>query len=192
MRWIFITATTLWLFVLAATGAWANELSLLLDQVAALNISRGGYVLGKPLTDEQRLTARQHSETIDNPNLFKFKDGRLYIVALKETDRVIILYEDHVGATRKQIQDFVGNLFLDYGKPTVFSHDKVIYWAWNQEGTISSEAFKAAKKKRDPPTILATVKLNSSVPIMDAKGDKSSGNIYYIVSSDPALKLIKE
>lgn len=177
---------------MGAAGVSANELSLLLDQVAALNISREGFVLGKALTDEQKQTARRHPQKIDNPRLFKFKDGLLYIVGLKESNRIIIMYEEYDGSSRKQIQDFVGNLFLDFGKPTVFSHDKVIYWAWDQEGLITSESFKAAKKRRDPPSVLATVKLNSSVPIMNTKGDQASGNVYYIVSSDPALKLIKE
>ena len=179
------------LFVSSYADASPNELTDVLDRVAVLNIDRNGYTLGKALTDAQKNTVRRHPVEIDNPNLYKFKDGGLYIVTEKTTDRVIIMYEQYDETSRKEIRELVGTLFLDFGEPTVFTHDKVIYWAWGQNGKFSSEAFKTAKKKKQPLKVSATVKLNSSLEIMGAKEDKEPGSVYYIVSSDPALKLIQ-
>jgi len=179
------------LFVSCSAGEPSTELTQHLDSVAALNISRNGYILGKALTDTQKKPARQNLVEIDNPQLFKFKDGDLYIVAGKNNDRVIIIYEQHDDISQKKAQDLVGTLFLDFGEPTVFSHDKVIYWAWGENGRISNEAYKSAKNNQDPLNVLATVKLNSTIKIMEAKEAQASGNIYYIISSDPVLKLIQ-
>ena len=191
MKLISLTLTTLLLFVSSYADASPNELTDLLDRVAVLNIGRNGYILGKALTDAQKDTARRDSVEIENSNLSKFRDGDLYIVTEKTTDRVIIMYEQYDETSRKEIRELVGTLFLDFGEPTVFTHDKVIYWAWGQNGKFSSEAFKTAKKKQQPLKILVTVKLNSSLKIMGAREDKEPGSVYYIVSSDPALKLIQ-
>jgi hypothetical protein len=60
------------------------------------------------------------------------------------------MYEQHDQASRKEIQALGGALFLDFGEPTVFTHDKVIYWAWGQSGKFSSDDFKTAKKSNTP------------------------------------------
>jgi len=179
------------LFGFGYAGASANELIDLLDRVATLNIARSSYILGKVLTNGQKNAAQNYPLEIENPNLYKFKDGGLYIVADKITDRVIIMYEQHDQTSRKEIQALVGTLFLDFGEPTVFTHDKVIYWAWGQSGKFSSDAFKTAKKKQQPLEVMATVKLNSTLKIMGAEEDNEPGSVYYIVSSDPILKLIQ-
>jgi len=191
MKSIILILATLLLFVSSYAGASPNKLTDLLDRVAALNIGRNGYTLGKALTDAQKDAARRHPVEIENPHLFKFEDGSLSIVTEKTTDRVLIMYEQHDEASKKEIRELVGTLFLDFGEPTVFTHDKVIYWAWGQNGKFSSEAFKTAKKKKQSLKVLVTVKLNSSRKIMGAREDKEPGSVYYIVSSDPALKLIK-
>ena len=191
MRLIIIIATTLWLFVAGVTAA-PPDVDLLLDEVAVLDIGYRGYVLGKALTISQKDIARRNHLEIDNQRLFKFKDGNLHVVGLQENSRVIIMYESYDGVTRNEIKDLVGNLFLEFGKPTVFSHDKVIYWAWNKKGFIASEAFDAAKKKHKPPKVIATVKLNSTVGIMNVKSKEPSGDVYFIISSDPVLKVINK
>jgi len=191
MKSIILIVTILLLFVSSYAGASPDKLTDLLDHVAVLNIGRSGYILGKALTDVQKDTGRRHPVEIENPHLFKFKDDGLYIVAEKSTDRVIIMYEQHDEASRKEIRELVGTLFLDFGEPTVFTHDKVIYWAWGQNGKFSSEAFNTAKKKQQPLNVLATVKLNSSLKIMEPEEDKASGSVYYIFSSNSALRLIQ-
>ncbi len=189
MRLIIIVVVTSCLFSAGVT-ATPPEVDLLLDQVADLKIGRSGYLLGKPLSESQKKMAHRHRLKIDNPELFKFKDGNLNIIGLQENSRVLIMYESYDAISRKEIQDLVGNLFLEYGKPTVFSHDKVIYWAWNKKGFIASEVFETAKKNKKPPKVIATVKLNSTVEIMNVKSKKSSGDAYFIISSEPVLKVI--
>ncbi len=191
MKFIPLTLAILLLFVSSYAGESSDRLIVLFDRVAMLNIDRNGYVLGKALTDIQKNTARLNPVEIDNPHLFKFKDNDLYIVAEKATDRVVIMYMQHEKATRKKIKEIAGNLFLDFGEPTVFSHDKIIYWAWGENGIFSNDAFKTAKDNQTPLHILATVKLNSSLEIMGVKDDNTLGRVYYIVSSNPILKLIQ-
>jgi hypothetical protein len=84
----------------------------------------------------------------------------------------------------------VGTLFFDFGDPTVMAHDKTIYWAFDEKGKISEEQYREAKANREPLKTLATVKLDSSRKIMDDSDPEEDGSVYYIVSSEPILKLI--
>ena len=168
----------------------SDKLSNLLGQVESLNISRGGYTLGKVLTDSQKATALKHPEEAANPLTFKFKDGDLYVVADKATDRVVILYERYEAATIKKVQALVGDLTLDFGDPTVMAHDKIIYWAFGPEGKLSEKQYRNDKEVKKKLNILATVKLNSDIKIVGKSDLSKVGNIYYMISSDPVLKLM--
>ena len=168
-----------------------DNLSDLLAQVEILNIYREGYTLGKVLTEGQRATALKHPVEAANPWTFKFKDGDLYVVADKATDRVVILYERYEATTRKQVQALVGSLSLNFGDPTVMAHDKIIYWVFGPEGKLTREQYKKAKQADGKLNILATVKLNSSMKIMGDATRADEGSVYYIISSEPVLKLIK-
>ena len=169
----------------------SDNLSYLLGQVEKLDISRGGYTLGKGLTDGQRATALKHPVEAANPWTFKFRDGDLYVVADKATDRVVILYERYEATTRKQVQALVGSLSLDFGDPTVMAHDKIIYWVFSPEGKLTRAQYKKAKQADGKLNILATIKLNSSMKIMRDSTRSDEESVYYIISSEPALKLIK-
>ncbi len=169
----------------------SDKLSNLLVQVERLNISRGDYTLGKVLTDGQRAIAQKHPEDAANPWTFKFKDGDLNVVADKATDRVVILYERKESTTIKKVQALVGALYLDFGDPTVMAHDTIIYWVFGPEGKLTREQYKKAKKAGGKLNILATVKLNSSMKIMGDSTRSGEGSVYYIISSEPVLKLIK-
>jgi hypothetical protein len=191
MKIIPLVFTILLLSISGYADESTDKLADLLDRVASLKIERRGYVLGRALTGIQKETARRNPVAIDNPRLMKFRDHDLYIVAEKATGSVIIMYEQYDNATRKRIREITGNLFLDFGEPTVFSHDKIIYWAWGANGLFSGDAFQTAKDNQTPLSILATVKLNSSLEIMGAGDDNERGRVYYIVSSDPILKRIQ-
>jgi len=167
-----------------------DNLSDLLAQVEKLNISRGGYTLGKKLENGQRTTARQNAVEAASPWIFKFKDGDLFVVADKATGRVIILYERYETTTMKKVRDLVGSLFLDFGDPTVMAHDKIIYWVFGPEGKLSKAQYEKAKQTDGKLNILATVKLNSDVGIVEDSTQPGEKNVYYIISSEPALKLI--
>ncbi len=169
----------------------SDKLSDLLGKVERLNISRGDYTLGKKLTDGQRATALKHPVEAANPWTFKFKDGDLYVVADKATDKVVILYERYAATTIKKIQALVGSLSFDFGDPTVMAHNKIIYWVFDPEGKLTREQYEKAKQADGKLNILATVKLNSSMKIMGDSIRSDEGSVYYIISSEPALKLIK-
>ncbi len=191
MNFTFLKIAILILFLLPFSSACSSDkLSDLLGQVESLNISRGGYTLGKVLTDSQKATALKHPEEAANPLTFKFKDGNLHVVADKATDRIVILYERYEVATVKKVQALVGDLTLDFGDPTVMAHDKIIYWAFGPEGKLSEEQYRNDKDVKKKLDILATVKLNSDIKVLE-KGDSAKiGDIYFIISSEPVLKLM--
>ena len=180
------------LLVVAACSPKADEISDLFRRVEKLNIQRGDYILAKALTDNQKETAQRHAAETPSPGTYKFNDADLFVVVDKATDRVLVLYERYEPIGREKIRELVGNLFFDFGDPTVMAHDKTIYWAFDEKGKISEQQYRATKEKQQPLKTLATVKLDSSHKIMGDNGDVQNGSVYYIVSSEPLLKLIEK
>jgi hypothetical protein len=174
----------------AACTCSADEFADLSNRVEKLNIRRNDYTLGKVLTDKQKKTAQGKAQEKVGSGTYKFKDNDLYVVADKATDRVLILYERYEPASRQKIRELVGTLFFDFGDPTVIAHDKTIYWAFDENGKISEEQYREAKATKKPLQTLATVKLDSSRKIMDDSDLEEDGSVYYIVSSEPILKLL--
>jgi len=170
----------------------AGELEDLFASVEALNITRGGYVLCKPLSPEQQAAAHKNLEEANSKKVYKFKDDGLNIVADKSTNRVLVLFEQFEQIGQAGVQNLVGDLFMAYEDPTVSAHDQVVYWAWGKKGKFTADQFNLAKEKKKALAILATVKLNSDIKIMDKTGAQAKGNAYYIISSDPLLKFFKE
>ena len=168
----------------------ADEFTDLYTRVEKLNIRRNDYTLGKVLTDKQKQTARRNAQEEAVPGTYKFKDNDLYVVADKDTDRVLILYERYEPASAKKIRDLVGALFFDFGDPTVMAHDKTIFWAFDEKGKISEEQYREAKATKKPLKTLVTVKLDSSHKILDSSDPGQNGSVYYTVSSGPILELI--
>jgi len=192
MRYFVSLILILLLLTSPCSDAHSIEIEELLDRLAALNLNRHGYTLGRVLTDVQRKTALQYPIKVENSNIYKFQDGDLYIVAEKSTNRVIILYKQYDPAFREKIQKIVGTLFLDFGDPTIFVHDKIIYWAFGPKGKLSEQEYNKIKEEKGKLDILATLKLTSSLEIMKKNGDVNIGNVYYILSSPPVLRIINQ
>ncbi len=178
------------LSVATVCSSRADEFTDLCTRVEKLNIRRNDYTLGKVLSNKQKQTARRNAQEKAAPGTYKFKDNDLYVVADKATDRVVILYERYEPASKQKIRELVGTLFLDFGDPTVMAHDKIIYWAFDEKGKISEEQYRGVKATRKPLKTLATVKLDSSREITQDSDSVEDGSVYYIVSSEPILKLI--
>lgn len=181
------------LFLLSSL-AQANELNSLFGQVEKLKIERQGYVLGAALNQEQMKTAASNPIDANFSDTFKFKDKNLNIVAQKTSNRVLIIYEQFEDATQKEIQELIGDLYMNFDDPTVLAHDKVVYWAYTKKGIITSMEFDAARQDRKKLDILATVKFVSDINIMEKakESEPATGQVYYIISSDPILKLFKD
>jgi hypothetical protein len=169
----------------------ADEFADLFSRVEKLNIRRSEYTLGKVLTDKQKQTAQGNAQEKAGAGTYKFKDKDLYIVVDNATDRVLILYEHYEPASRKKIRELVGSLVFDFGDPTVMAHDKIIHWAFDERGKISEQQYRETKNKNRLLKTLATVKLGSSEKIMGNSSDMKGGSVYYIISSEPILKIIK-
>ncbi len=179
---IFVSA----LFFILPGLSQANELDALLDRVEKLNITKNGYTLGKALTPKQKEIARKNMLKSKTKGTYKFKDGNIFVIARKNTDRVLIIYESYEKIPGEKIKDVVGDIFFLFGDPTVMAHEKVIYWAFNDKGKISAKKYKKIKDAKNKLDVLATVKLSSSVAI--TKKNIPEGDIYYIIASDRALE----
>ncbi|WP_300455875.1 hypothetical protein [Desulfobacula sp.] len=180
------------LLCLMSVRLYANDLAPLFERVEALNIQRQGYVLGAVLNPEQLKTASANPMDAAAPDTVKFKDQNLVVVAQKSTHRILILYEEFETLTQPEIQDLIGDLYLQFDDPTVLAHDRVVYWAYGEKGKITAREFDTAGHDKRTLKILATVKCISDINIMEKGKDPSSGHVYYIISSDPILRLFKD
>jgi len=190
-KYFIFYLAVLFLFVVACSSQ-KDESSGLFEQVAKLGIQRNDYTLGQTLTDKQKEEAQRNAVEGASPGTYKFKVNDLYVVVDKKTDRVIIIYERYEPANREKIRELVGDLFFVLGEPTVMAHDKTIYWAFDTDGKMLEKTYKEAKDQKKAPEFLATVKLQSSHKIMDTADPVKDGNVYYIISSEPLLKLIEK
>ena len=168
-----------------------EKLTRLYDQVVSLHLERNGYTLGAPLTPAQEEMAVSHLVEGATPGTYKFMDGNLSVVADSTTHRVMLVFEKFDDVSGQAIHDLVGTLFMDYDEPTTSAHDKIVYWAYDTKGKITSEQFQEAKTRKQKLDILATVKLNSSIEVLGGKPAAEKGNVYYIISSPSVLELFK-
>jgi len=180
------------LLFLIACSSQTDEFTDLFLRVAKMKIQRNDYTLGETLTAMQKETARRNAVDAASPATYKFNDNSLFIVADKATDRVLIMYESYDPTSRGKVRELVGNLFFEFGDPTVMAHDKTIYWAFDETGKISEQQYRDSKEKKQPLKTLATVKLDSSHKIMDEGDDGKVRSVYYIVSSPPLLELLEQ
>ncbi len=175
-----------------ALPAFGGEIEELFSTIQSLAIERGGYVLCAELTETQKAFAQKNLQEANSKKVYKFQDKDLNIVADRATDRVLLIYQQFEGIDQPGIQNLVGELFIAYEDPTISAHDKVVYWAWGKKGKFTADQFEMAKEKKKKLAILATVKLNSDIKILDKTQTEAKGDAYYIISSDPLLKFFQD
>ncbi len=175
-----------------AGAAGAQEQDKLFNQVEKLKIQRQGYLLGAQLTKAQQKIAADNPLEAASKKIIKFRDNNLNIVADKETLRVLVMFEQFEKLSQQQVQEKVGELFMAYEDPTISAHDKVVYWAWGKKEKFTAAQFDMAREKKKPLVIIATVKFNSEIKIMDKNETQAVGDVYYIISSDPLLKFFQD
>lgn len=182
----------LMMLIFLFTGiALANDLKQLFQQVEELKIERKGYVLGTILNPVQIKTATFNMVDESSKDTYKFRDKNLFVVADKTSNRVLIIYEQFKDLTQKKTQDLIGDLYMSFDEPTVLAHDKRIYWAYTKKGKITSKEFDTAKQNKKKLDILAKIKFISDINIMEKIKENAKGQVSYIISSDPILKLFK-
>ncbi len=185
------------ILILATLGfaflAYADDsLFRLYHQVESLRLDCNGYTLGATLTQAQKQSAGYHQIVDAAPGTRKFMDGNLTVVTDDATGRILLLFEKFENVPAQSIHDLVGRLFMEYDAPTASAHDKLVYWAYGAQGKISSRQFQTAKENKKDLNILATVKLNSSLPVLGGKPDEAHGDVYYIISSPPILEQLAQ
>ncbi len=188
MKLIYKTALPALIFFAFTTIAIAQNLTDTFNSVESLNLTWKGYVLGAVLDESQKKTAELNPVNSTTPGTYKFNDNGLMVIADSSTDRVLILFEHFENIKQIKVQNLTGMLFMDFEEPTVSAHDKVVYWSFGKDGKFSAEAFENSKKNKKKLDILATVKLNSDIKIMEKGLDDQTGTVYYVISSDPLLK----
>jgi len=174
--------------------ARADDLNNLFAKVEKLKIERHGYVLGAALNKGQMKVAAANSVDASSKDTFKFKDKNIFVVAEKTSNRVLVIYEQFKDASQQKIQELIGELYMKFDDPTVLAHDKVVYWAYTKKEKITTQEFDTARQDKKKLDILATVKFISDINIMEKikESEPATGQVYYIISSDPILKFFKD
>jgi hypothetical protein len=169
-----------------------NTVADIYEKVESLKISWHGYTLGSQLSDSQKEIAEKNPLPSTASSTYKFRDKELTIVADSKTDRILIVFEIIENASQQKVRDMLGSLVIVFNDPTLSAHDKIVYWAYGENGKYSATQFEDAKEnvknEQETLTIIATVKLQSEVPIMEKGRDKASGRVYYIISSESLLR----
>lgn len=209
-RTFFIKRKVLFIFLLLLTPAFFLNQSFansapasqeeLISSVAKLQLGFGDYNICTILSKEQIAAAQKNLEADSYPGTYKFKDNDIYVVAGNTNNMVLALYKHQEKIDRDQMKSIISKLMSRFEEPTTMAHDKLVYWAYNQNGKISEETYLDAKQTGEI-NIIATVKLNSTEGIFP---DKTTGategspeskteaqplaDIYTLVSSQPILE----
>ena len=155
-------------------------------RVAALKVGINGYIIGARLTAAQKETAAAGISNDSYAGTYKFQDGDIFIVAASNDDTILAVFQRIEAADMDQAKVMVSGLMGLFGEPTTMAHDKLIYWAYTDEGKINEEAFNKLKEENKTVNILATVKFNSTFPITGDDPDSAETGInYFIISSAP-------
>ena len=183
---IIIPSVLLALLVFLLQTGHSNEMTgNLATQVASLELGMNGYDIGNKLTSMQKEIASDNISKDSYEGTYKFKDNDLFIIAAKNDDTILAVFQRNDKADMVQAKVMISGLILQYGEPTTMAHDKLIYWAYNSEGKISEETYNTFRADNKIVEILATVKFNSSFEITgENPAEEEEATNYFIISSD--------
>lgn len=167
--------------------------------VATLKLGFGDYILGKPLTTEQKDFSQKNSVEKSLKGTYKFQDGEVFVIAKNDDDMVIGIYKQYSGVTRDGVKVIVGDLMMQFDEPTTMAHDKLIYWAFDKSGRITQDSYDFAKQDGGSD-IIATVKFQSTVSIFPDPDPKETqeekvlpveenADLYVMITSNPLSKI---
>lgn len=147
-------------------------------EVSKLAIGYDDFIIGRKLTDEQKTLATQSTSKKTIKGTYKFRHGDFFVIADRKSDIVLGLLKEKKNAGREDVKKIIGELMMIHQEPTLMAHDKLVYWAYDEEGRISEQEFEASRGT-GAKEALVTVKFFSSTPIfreMMKETDKSEGS----------------
>ena len=198
----------LFFLLISLTFLIADEVS----DIEKLQVGIGKYYIAQQLTKKD--IAQLKSIPTNVKDTLKFTDADLNLVVRKRDNRIIIIYKRFENSTRDKLQTTISQFIVNFGEPTVISHEKIIYWAFNREKAITQDEFVEFKDKLTKSGVnvdkkvalkdflnkqqkiqnkdvklnaVATVKLNSDKNIYTKDSEKV--NFYFILS---AVNLIQK
>lgn len=163
-------------------------------QVSKLAIGYDDFIVGRKLTDEQKKFAAQSITEKTIKGTYKFQHSDFFVIADRKSDIVLGLLKEKKDASKEDVEKIIGELMMNYHEPTLMAHDKLVYWAYDEDGKISEQQFEASKKTGGRE-VLVTVKFSSSKPIFREmmketdKAEDSSADIRVIIHSNPLSAL---
>ncbi len=164
----------------------------LLEALVKLDIGLEKYRIGMKLNKKQLKKAEVNPIKNRYQGTIKYKDGDVGVVADSSNHNILALFLENQEAGQEHIKNMVATLMMLFGQPTTMAHEKIVYWAFNEQGLISEEIHKKAKNV-DELNILATVKFNSKTRFMEKnEGEDAKNSIYCIVSSPALLERFNE
>ncbi len=134
------------------------------ERIATLELGFDSYVVGRALTAEQAVIAKNNPVKSNIATVKNFKAGDLFVTVDKESNVVIVLYKRNKKANKNDFKVTISQLMMQYGEPTAEAHGKTIYWNFGEDGLITEELYRTVKSQGqlDSLFVLATVKFNSS------------------------------
>ena len=163
-------------------------------QVSKLAIGYDDFIVGRKLTDEQKKLAAQSISEKTIKGTYKFQHGDFFVIADLKSDIVLGLLKEKQNAGKEDVKKIIGELMMKYSEPTLMAHDKLVYWAYDEDGKISEQQFRSSKKT-GVKEALVTVKFSSSKPIFREmiketdKAEDGSADISVIIHSNPLSAL---
>ncbi len=158
----------------------------LLTEIVKLDLGLEQYRIGKSLNKAQLKQANENPIKNRYQGTMKFIDGDVGVVADASNKRILALYLENKEAGKEQTKNMIATLMMIFGQPTTMAHEKIVYWAFNEDGLISGDVHSKAKNI-DELNILATVKFNSKTQFMEEKEEEGGKNSIYCIVSSPAL-----
>jgi len=188
----YVAAPVLLLLVLAfmLPKSYANRMpDDLAAKIASYKLGMNAYTIGNRLTADQKEAAAASTAEVSYEGTYRFQDGDMFVVASREDDTVLAIYKRNDKANMVEAKMMISGLMGLFAEPTTMAHDKIIYWAYTDQGKVQEEYYNKCRQDGKELDILATVKFNSSFEVMAEDPDpEETGTIYFIISSDPLIR----
>lgn len=169
-------------------------------QISKLSIGYDDFIIGRKLNDEQKKLAAQSITEKTIKGTYKFQHGDFFVIADRKSDIVLGLLKEVKNAGKEDVKMIIGELMMKHHEPTLMAHDKLVYWAYDEDGKISEQQFELSRETGGKEA-LVTVKFSSNKPIFrdmmketgnsedSSKAQLKTADISVIIHSNPLSAL---